>query len=1234
MQKSEGDCTVNITVEACSPERVVPSWIHSNNSDKRDDLLIIYPNEETRSSTVQSILQETGSVDSSRHTTLQRLVKALAIDFRFPVVVPQSPLGLIQVHEKFAAAAANYRFPRLHPDATRPWTLSKTERLLKLHSYATNHQILSKWEGDPGAHEAERILSTFEKEDLLHHHHVLAKLCVHLLDINTPVPYTIGSISGIVLLNHPPDFSENEKRFLKALSSQRPIHHVCVPGSFRLGFHGAYIDDEIKPIERVEELPAWIPVHPIEQVEPNPDDYATEGVHIVSFDRATQVMDATMSALKNYRNIGAGSVLLIDANKHRHSEWNRRLRQVGIICNTQPDVVGSTSAVQAILRFLSISHGQDAWSIVKLFDIVQSQAFPILENLFSNLEHPINKQWRPRPHLDVIENIGRSFHVLGGKGALQRWLGSLSAATPFSMEEYRREHEMQSLEETQWWLQCLAVAWSALLNDQESAYLDTGCIGTSSQVSLPLPRATKDPREVLTLILQACDWEKVFGRTQRYDASVGAVQNWVQAIDALLQYDPDVDFVTICRLASEQTKSPTHRVDYSDVRICTPLQGYGVQADITLFAGLDAESWSMKTDRVPWVDDAVRVELGLMDGDLPIRRARHLFKSLLNASQQAIIFDTEHDESVGNSTPVAEYLSMIELDGKLSNLRQPPEFIEPFISDGAGWSIVTREDGNVLTYRSSVLTSNGSEVSIERAENTLRDQRQHSGLELKSVRRPTTLVQSSRSIATRYEREIHLDRFRRQPKFKLMENGSTMDWTVRNNLLTTSNLIIQPTVSQAKTAGGRTATIYPHLGFKKNGRSRGPSIDPRPLPPPNYGSRNMEAILTTRTRDESSKIWSTSRLNPWFVCPRQAWTEQVLHAKDASPEPSEDIAPLAKGTLVHSIEEHLMTMLGIEVGGEPLSVGMPMHLGLALSEQEIWQSVLSRLSELAPWLARTNAVSVHRCNDLIGCSPEEWNAWIEGGHELPIGGRLGRLLLADLGLTCAAPIASEWGLEHERELHVEIQGFNDSMDISSLNLRGRIDRVDSVIFPDEVIQQLTESGQIVQDAEKLPLIFGGNEPPAKRFIIIRDIKTIEGPKPGQEGTRHASGLFKEIQLAVYARAWEIAHPGDRVIGVGISEVGDNTEHFVEIDPSFQSLTSSLNIGTPTAYSSNHFRIPNEGTSPESNSFRAWMSSRITSALRARDASERGWNHPTPGAHCSYCSLASACSSAFIGGELK
>ena len=90
----------------------------------------------------------------------------------------------------------------------------------------------------------------------------------------------------------------------------------------------------------------------------------------------------------------------------------------------------------------------------------------------------------------------------------------------------------------------------------------------------------------------------------------------------------------------------------------------------------------MKAERIPWIDDSVQVQLGLSDGDLPVRRARHLFKSLLNSNQQAILFDTGHDDSVGNSTPVVEHLSMVELKGELSKLAKVPGFYRTL---GFGW---------------------------------------------------------------------------------------------------------------------------------------------------------------------------------------------------------------------------------------------------------------------------------------------------------------------------------------------------------------------------------------------------------------------------------------------------------------------------------------------------------------------------------------------------------------------
>jgi hypothetical protein len=311
-----------------------------------------------------------------------------------------------------------------------------------------------------------------------------------------------------------------------------------------------------------------------------------------------------------------------------------------------------------------------------------------------------------------------------------------------------------------------------------------------------------------------------------------------------------------------------------------------------------------------------------------------------------------------------------------------------------------------------------------------------------------------------------------------------------------------------------------------------------------------------------------------------------------------------------------------------------MHVALDLPLDQIWTSLLHHLSILAPWLSRTNAVSVHRCNDLIGCSPEEWTQWLEGETPPQIGGRLGQLLLADYRLNAAGPIASEWALETTEGRFIEIEGLDDNLDSAMLKIYGRIDRVDALVLDKESHEKVIEQGLIGDSKEVIPLHFDGDGPPAKRLIIIRDLKTIEGPDPNKVGLRHAAGLFKEIQLALYARAWEVAHPGDRVIGVGISEVGDVTRHFVELDPTFAFIPEEEYFGERTLFSNNHYRNLGEGNTPASNPFRAWMSSRLTTAIRAKNASESGWNHPTPGKHCSYCSLANACPSASIGVDVK
>ena len=202
--------TQNVTVEACSPSTVVPQWLLRHLEDGSNDLMIIYPNEPVRENIMKHVSSVRGAIDSSRHTTLKRLCTSLQMDFRFPVVIPRSTIGIVQVNKIFSHAASEFRFPRMHPDASRTWSLSKTERLLQLHRFSMMHGILTKWEDDPGVSEADRLLSTFRKSNLLHEHHVMEELTSALLHTETQIPYSLSAVRGILLLNHPPDFHTNE----------------------------------------------------------------------------------------------------------------------------------------------------------------------------------------------------------------------------------------------------------------------------------------------------------------------------------------------------------------------------------------------------------------------------------------------------------------------------------------------------------------------------------------------------------------------------------------------------------------------------------------------------------------------------------------------------------------------------------------------------------------------------------------------------------------------------------------------------------------------------------------------------------------------------------------------------------------------------------------------------------------------------------------------------------------
>ena len=155
--------------------------------------------------------------------------------------------------------------------------------------------------------------------------------------------------------------------------------------------------------------------------------------------------------------------------------------------------------------------------------------------------------------------------------------------------------------------------------------------------------------------------------------------------------------------------------------------------------------------------------------------------------------------------------------------------------------------------------------------------------------------------------------------------------------------------------------------------------------------------------------------------------------------------------------------------------------------------------------------------------------------------------------------------------------------------------------------------------------------PANRLVIIRDLKTVNGPKASDKGNRHRKSLFDEVQLGLYARAWEKSHPGDRVVGVGVTEIGESTTHYVELDESILKYLEGCQLGERTTYTQTHHRLPGDNFSSH-NGFRSWISERIRTAGRAIETARQGHVNATPGKHCSYCSVRQIFPSSSLGGD--
>ncbi len=233
------------------------------------------------------------------------------------------------------------------------------------------------------------------------------------------------------------------------------------------------------------------------------------------------------------------------------------------------------------------------------------------------------------------------------------------------------------------------------------------------------------------------------------------------------------------------------------------------------------------------------------------------------------------------------------------------------------------------------------------------------------------------------------------------------------------------------------------------------------------------------------------------------------------------------------------------------------------------------------------------------------------------------MVTAECSLEGTIPIATEWEALSFNSAGVEISipakiTSPGKQKLPPLRLRGQIDRVDLLPFDAEMKVLVDESGS----NSIAPLRLAGSDWKPRRLIIIRDIKTSEGDPL----KRHKVGLLEELQLALYARAWEVAHPGDLVVATGISVIGHNTDHLLEVSNHLATNSKSRNFGnTKKQQTPSRYRFPDEDAESKSDPFRAWLAQRLSSALAAAARAAEGRVHPTPSKDaCKFCPVTSVC----------
>jgi len=1179
-----------VTREHCvTSERVprgpMPAWLkeqikrqslgeQSTDTSLHGRILVVYPTEKSRMQLLSSIGLR-GAVDRTLHHTIESLISSMVADLRMPRVLSNDGPLMSVIHSECKKEAARLGFPLINPLPDMRWGKGKTEALAELHYQLSREMAVSRWQG-PGMVTFRRVIERLEEKLRFTHPDMAVGRIIDSLESGT-TPFTVSDVDGIIMLDHPPVLCLSHTKMLLSLSNHSPIHQLAHPGNFRLGHHGNLLVDE-HPVKVPHDLPKWVPG------DRTPAKVTPSEVTRILLRREAHSFDVTTRLVSERLTRGDSEIIIIDpaVEKNRH-RWEQVLGSIGICLERRREPPSSHPIVHWILRLANLAHGPDAFSLENLRALsLQSSITPF--EIAS--QHPTEPDISPSADSELLTKLARNEHVLGGPGALLKWIETLSRPPS-------DERDGPSKEAAQWWLLCLANSIFPILRGPDRELVrDLGQpIGCYTGSQLPLPDIAPDGDGWLnnTLSLIDLDSEMQLYRGQGLSPAA-AVHALVSDREVLREMQrssgqrrPTLgpDWVDELISLAEQSSAVTGGPNFSgNVSVLSPGGALGCTSELIILANLSSSSWDLRVPKTPFLGEEERHSLGILRPDAPIRDARHSLQHILQSSPEAIILDPSMDETAPPSAPIREWARDSDVEGI--------------------------EEGD---YQFSMAFASP------------RDARQYDGLRIRESGNPSTPPINPSAISIPIDPNVQRDRERRQPS--IADEDGYLPEDAGEHLFSLEGLKFHGK-SPPGAENPRNNQRWPVVGGLSEGK-KSLSIDPRPLTPSPTGS----SVSDSRHghSDEISvdvPVWSPTRLQTWLRCPRSGWLSRELDAGREELQ-GEDIDNRTYGELLHNVHHDIIAnILDFPTSEERIFDGESGHPSVGksgLNPNEVMRIALESLDSRAPWLERSDAVSTQRLRSLTGMSRQEWSSWLADPSPTPPAGRVGSIVSAELKIADSTPISIEWmiGKEGSRNVEISLQKeLSGYVETEPIKVRGWVDRVDLLPIDSASGKWVDNDG----DDSVAPIRVHGTGWRPKRIIAIRDIKTSESPL---HRNRHYKGLLEELQLAVYARAWEEAHPGDLVLAAGISVFGHNSDHLLEISSQYSESQKEINIGTRSSITSTTHRFADEDEKTQSDHFRSWMAQRLSVALKVASNANSGKVHPTPSPGvCGYCPVRETC----------